>query len=391
MAPRFFHHTQNPELDLGVVGQTGPDEWNEDLDHLMTGPALLGRDIADEGVIKEIALGSGLEFNGAELRVDADVIATKAYADGLIAAADAMIFKGVIDASANPDYPAADKGWTYRISVAGKIGGASGPNVEVGDLLLSLADGTASGNHATVGTSWSIAQTNIDGAVVGPASVTDDLPAIFDGTTGKLIKQKTYAAFKTLLALVKGDVGLGSVTDDAQVKAADLASQAEAEAGSNNAKWTTPLRVAQAIAALGGGGGGVESGTRQPFNQTAAPTGYTKETGAAYNDALPWLVTGTIATGGSVAFSTFFGRTATDAFTLTTPNDIPAHAHTLTTLGNAGPLTPPLPVRASRAIGGTTASTFGGITVNDTGSGGGHAHNLDCRVKFVGFTIAVKD
>jgi len=55
------------------------------------------------------------------------------------------------------------------------------------------------------------------GDVVGPASVTDDLPAIFDGTTGKLIKQKTYAAFKTLLALVKGDVGLGNVdnTSDA--------------------------------------------------------------------------------------------------------------------------------------------------------------------------------
>jgi hypothetical protein len=53
------------------------------------------------------------------------------------------------------------------------------------------------------------------GDVVGPASVTDDLPAIFNGTTGKLIKQKTYAAFKTLLALVKGDVGLGNVDNTA--------------------------------------------------------------------------------------------------------------------------------------------------------------------------------
>lgn len=60
------------------------------------------------------------------------------------------------------------------------------------------------------------------GDVVGPASVTDDNPAVFDGTTGKLIKQKTYAAFKTLLALVKGDVGLGNVdnTSDATKNAA---------------------------------------------------------------------------------------------------------------------------------------------------------------------------
>lgn len=149
-------------------------------------------------------------------------IATTAYVDALIAAQDAMVFKGVIDASANPNYPAADRGHTYRISVAGKIGGASGPNVEVGDLIICLTDGTAAGTQAAVGANWSIAQTNIDGAVVGPASVTDDLPAIFDGTTGKLIKSKTYAAFKTLLALVKGDVGLGNVdnTSNATERAA---------------------------------------------------------------------------------------------------------------------------------------------------------------------------
>lgn len=33
-----------------------------------------------------------------------------------------MLFKGGIDASANPNYPAADAGWTYKITVAGKIG-----------------------------------------------------------------------------------------------------------------------------------------------------------------------------------------------------------------------------------------------------------------------------
>ena len=74
--------------------------------------------------------------------------AVKTYADQLIAAADVMVFKGVINASSNPNYPAADAGWTYRISVSGKIGGASGINVEVGDLLLCLADGTVSGDQA---------------------------------------------------------------------------------------------------------------------------------------------------------------------------------------------------------------------------------------------------
>lgn len=114
--------------------------------------------------------------------------AVKAYADGLIAAADAMVYKGVIDASTNPNYPASNRGDTYRISVAGKIGGASGPNVEVNDILMALTDGTASGTHAAVGAQWNITQANLDGAVVGPTtSVSGDF-ATFSGTSGKVVQ-----------------------------------------------------------------------------------------------------------------------------------------------------------------------------------------------------------
>jgi hypothetical protein len=57
--------------------------------------------------------------------------------------------------------------------------------------------------------------------------VTDENPAVFDGTTGKVIKQLTYSAFKGLLSLVKGDVGLGNVdnTSDAN-KPVSTATQA---------------------------------------------------------------------------------------------------------------------------------------------------------------------
>lgn len=79
--------------------------------------------------------------------------------------ADALVFKGVIDCSANPNYPAADAGYVYRVSVAGKIGGAAGPNVEVGDILTCIVDGSAAGTHAAVGANWTIMQTNIDGTL----------------------------------------------------------------------------------------------------------------------------------------------------------------------------------------------------------------------------------
>ena len=105
-----------------------------------------------------------------------------------------MVFKGVIDCSGNPNYPAADAGWTYKVSVAGKIGGASGPNVEVGDLLICIVDSSASGDHATVGANWVIVQANVDGAVTYTGvAVTNEHLVAFDGTTGRVIKTSGIA------------------------------------------------------------------------------------------------------------------------------------------------------------------------------------------------------
>lgn len=114
--------------------------------------------------------------------------AVKAYADGLLDANNAYQYKGGIDCSANPNYPAASAGWTYKVTVAGKIGGASGVNVEVGDTLTCLVDGSSAGTQAAVGANWLITQTNIDGAVVGPVTSTAGNLPTFSGTTGKVIQ-----------------------------------------------------------------------------------------------------------------------------------------------------------------------------------------------------------
>jgi len=137
--------------------------------------------------------------------------------DARLAAVDAMSFKGVIDCSANPNYPAADAGHTYVISVDGRVGGASGPSVKAGDMALCLVDASAAGNHATVGANWALLEMNLDGAVIGPASTTNEYFSVFDGTSGKLIKAFTAAQAKTALSLAKADVGLGNVdnTSDA--------------------------------------------------------------------------------------------------------------------------------------------------------------------------------
>lgn len=133
-------------------------------------------------------LGAAATAVGAHVG-DTDPHGDRVYADSLFAANDAMVFKGSVDCSAGPDYPEADAGHVYRVSVAGRIGGASGPRVEVDDRFICITDSTPSGDHATVGANWSIGQANIDGAVIGPAGATADTVALFDGTSGRLLKE----------------------------------------------------------------------------------------------------------------------------------------------------------------------------------------------------------
>lgn len=90
-------------------------------------------------------------------------------------------FKGSQDCSANPNYPSASKGDVYIVSVAGKIGGASGSTVEAGDLFTATAD-NAGGSQASVGTSWVVTQANV---VLGTGVAT--AMAIAVGSTGAIV------------------------------------------------------------------------------------------------------------------------------------------------------------------------------------------------------------
>jgi hypothetical protein len=144
--------------------------------------------------------------------------------------------------------------------------------------------------------------------------------------------------------------------------------------------------------------------TIMAFQQTAAPVGWTKET--THDDKALRVVTGTPSSGGSVAFSTVFGLTATDAHTLDT-TEIPAHTHSLSShTHGAGSYTYSIAATgsgvdtraagsgaaqtAARAIAGTSA----GPSTNTSGSAGGgtgHSHNIDLQVNYVDLILAKKD
>lgn len=139
-----------------------------------------------------------------------------------IASNDAMLYKGAIDASGNPNYPAADAGFTYRISVAGKIGGASGVNVEIGDLIICHVDSSSAGNQATVGANWDVIQINIDGAVTltGTQSLTNK-------TISALLNTITNIGAANIIAdLITGQTAETSIADGDFILIYDLSATA---------------------------------------------------------------------------------------------------------------------------------------------------------------------
>jgi hypothetical protein len=165
---------------------------------------------------------------------------------------------------------------------------------------------------------------------------------------------------------------------------------------SNGTTWTS---------AAGGGGGGFPSGTVMLFAQTAAPTGWTKDTSNNNNSALR-VVTGTASTGGSVDFTTAFASQTPSGTvsvsgsagntTLSEPQ-IPSHSHSLSNGVSPTQIAfGRVPARASP--GADAAGNTGG-----TGGGGAHSHPLtissstftgnaiNLAVKYVDVIRATKD
>lgn len=109
-------------------------------------------------------------------------IATTAFVMSQFKYNDAMIYKGVVNA--NSDLPTTHyQGWTYRVATAGTYAGIV---CEIGDMIICNTDGTSANNAH-----WNVIQTNIDGAVIGPAAVSsgrDNHVPRFDGETGKLLQ-----------------------------------------------------------------------------------------------------------------------------------------------------------------------------------------------------------
>lgn len=136
------------------------------------------------------------------------------------------------------------------------------------------------------------------------------------------------------------------------------------------------------------------AGTLMLFQQTAAPTGWTKQT--THNDKALRVVTGSAGSGGSSAFSTAMATPAlsgsTGAHTLSSA-EIPSHQHALT---NSAPGSTTM----AQASANNRTTTRRDYTSEANGSlphggGGSHSHSMSgtatINVNYVDVIIAAKD
>jgi hypothetical protein len=121
---------------------------------------------------------------------------------------------------------------------------------------------------------------------------------------------------------------------------------------------------------------GFASGTVMLFQQTSAPTGWTKLT--THNDKALRIVSGTVGSGGATAFSAVMNGSV-NATTLTT-SQIPSHTHNFT-------------ARVSASGGGVTSGSIGipNSTQATANAGGGDSHTHSMDVAYVDVIMASKD
>lgn len=177
---------------------------------------------------------------------DTTQIATTAFVNAEIAAKmeqmDAVVYKGPIAGGDSGDYgtltPAANKGYLYKVSAAGKI---DGQEVRPGDLLICNTDNThaaTASSYSTVWENWDYYPGLTDGAVIGPDSSVDGHVLVFDGATGKLVRDSGFTIGKSVPSdAVFTDTKVTAVGNH-YAPAEDSTAQLDADASGATAAWS---------------------------------------------------------------------------------------------------------------------------------------------------------
>lgn len=172
-------------------------------------------------------------------------IKAKALDSDILAANDAMIYKGTLPnnySSTVTSYytPAANCGWTYKVSNVCNINGVY---CEVGDVFICTKDDTVaatSTNYSTIMANWTVVQTNLTSAVVAATGTSANHLAKFTGpttianatvkyskTTGVSVEgiPSTYTITHTSTALSGAKTGTGTTGSKSLTPAGTISSE----------------------------------------------------------------------------------------------------------------------------------------------------------------------
>lgn len=289
--------------------------------------------------------------------------------------------------------------------LTGYVSGAG--TVAATDTILQaiqkLNGNTAASGSGTV-TSVSVVTANgISGTVATPSTtpaITLSITTTGTGTTYVLATSPTITS-PTLITPLLGTPASGVLTNCTGLPVAGGGTGLASVGTSGNVLTSNGTTWTSAAPA-----GGFPTGTRMSFQQTAAPTGWTKDTTAAIDGSALRFVIGTVGTGGTVAFTTAFSSQAvagtngaSGATTLST-SQMPSHSHTVignTSLAQGIGLTSAAGTSNSAACGG-----FGNLeyyVTNAQGGGTSHTHPastftgtaINLAVKYYDFIIASKN
>ena len=122
--------------------------------------------------------------------------ATKQYVDRLVAGINDFTV-GVVDSSTPLPSTGYEVGQTFRVAEAGTYAGVE---CETGDLIIVIKDYEA---DTASNSDFLVVQANVDGAVTGPDASTDANIVVFDGTTGRKIKDSSVTIASVSDAVAK--------------------------------------------------------------------------------------------------------------------------------------------------------------------------------------------
>jgi hypothetical protein len=334
--------------------------------------------------------------NGATLSaINASNISSGTIANARTTAASANGASTIVQRDSGGNFSAN----TVTAAVIGDLSGGSNinaSNIASGTIANARTTASSSNGASTIvlrGASGEFAAGAITGASFsgnGSALTAINASAI---TTGTLDNARTNAASangaSTLVVrdangsfagnVVTGTTGTftnisGNGASLTAINASNISSGtvATARLGSGTANSSTFLRGDQTYAVVSSGTL-IPSGTVMLFAQTAAPTGFTKNVSTGDNSALR-VTTGTVGTGGSVAFTTAFASQTPSGSVSTTVNNTTATNQAATATNQATTATNQAQT-AGGSVSITSISGSAGATTLATSQIPAHQHS----------------